>query len=61
MGLIGKLLKTTIDIITLPVSVVVDTITIGGELTDRDEPYTMQHLKAIGKDAIETIEEIEKI
>lgn len=61
MGLIGKLLKTTIDIATLPVSVVADTITMGGELTDRSEPYIMQHLKAIGKDAIETIEEIEKI
>ena len=61
MGLICKLLKTTIDIATLPVSVVTDTITMGGELTDREEPYTMQHLKAIGKDTIETIEEIEKI
>lgn len=39
MGLIGKLLKTTIDIATLPVSVIADTITMGGELIDRDESY----------------------
>lgn len=61
MGLIGKFLKTTIDIAMLPVSAVADVITMGGELTDRSEPYTVQHIKGIAVDIAETIDEIEKL
>ena len=38
MGLFGKLLKTTIDIVTTPIDIVKDAVTLGGTLTDEDEP-----------------------
>ena len=64
MGLFGSLLKTAIDVVSIPVSVVVDVATLGGELTDH-EPYTQQHLRAITKDVVdvgvETIKIVKKI
>ncbi|MBC2887272.1 hypothetical protein H7Q97_17980 [Ochrobactrum sp. CM-21-5] len=33
----------------LPVTVTLDVATLGGELTERDEPYTVTRVKSIGK------------
>lgn len=61
MGLFGKLLKTTIDIASLPVDVVKDTVTMGGALNDEDEPYTIQKLKRLGGDGEEIRDEADRL
>jgi len=45
-GLVGAAVKTAV---VLPVSVIADVATLGGELTDRHKPYTSDALKGIGK------------
>ncbi len=46
-----KLLKVAYDTVTLPVSVAVDAVTLGGALVDRDEPYTVSKVRRIGNEA----------
>ena len=54
MSLFGKILKTTIDTVTLPVDMAKDMATLGGLLTDKKEPHTS---KKIGKisDAVDDL------
>ena len=35
------------DIITLPLAIAKDVITLGGTMTDNDEPYTVEKIKRI--------------
>lgn len=39
-GLLESLAKAAVGVVTLPVAVVADVVTLGGSLTDKDEPYT---------------------
>jgi hypothetical protein len=39
-GFIEDLAKAAVGVVTIPVAVVADVVTLGGALTDRDEPYT---------------------
>ena len=39
-GLLESLAKAAVGVVTLPVTVAADVITLGGALTDKDEPYT---------------------
>jgi hypothetical protein len=39
-GFIEGLAKAAVGVVTLPVQVVADVVTLGGALTDKDEPYT---------------------
>ena len=44
----GNLLKAVVGIVVeTPVSLVADVITLGGTLTDRDEPYTSEALSKV--------------
>ena len=52
MGFFKKLTKAAVDTVLLPVEVVKDVTTLGGALTDEEEPYTVKRGKKI-KDAIE--------
>jgi len=61
MSIIGKILKTTIDIATIPVSVVADVVTLGGVLTDKEKTYTGKHIKTLANDAVNIYKEIEKL
>ena len=61
MSLLGKLLKTGIDIVTTPISITADLLTLGGELTDNDESYTSKNFKRIAEDSVEIYEEVEKL
>jgi len=54
----GKLLSAAVDIVTLPVSVAVDAITLGGALVDRDEPYTVSKARRIGNEVGKAIEKL---
>lgn len=39
-GMLESLTKAALGIVTIPVGVVADVVTMGGALTDKDEPYT---------------------
>ena len=41
-NILTGLTKAVVGVATLPVDVVADVVTLGGTLTDRDEPYTMR-------------------
>ena len=51
MSLFGKLVRTTINVVTLPVAVVKDAFTIGGIATEQRKPYTVQKLQQIKDEA----------
>jgi len=45
-GILGDLTKSIVGVvIETPISIVADVITMGGALTDKDEPYTSTALK----------------
>jgi len=48
-GLLESLAKAAVGVVTLPVTVVADVITLGGALTDKDEPYTSRAASDIVK------------
>jgi hypothetical protein len=51
MGLFGKIVKTAVNVATLPVAVAKDVVTLGGVSTDQKQPYTAQKLQQIKDDA----------
>jgi hypothetical protein len=51
MGLFGKLIQLGVQVVTAPVPIVKDVVTLGGALTDKDEPYTATRIKEIGDKA----------
>lgn len=53
MGLFGAIVKTVINVATLPVDIVKDACTLGGAITDQPEPYTVQKLEKIKEEADE--------
>ncbi|WP_160330132.1 hypothetical protein [Rhizobium altiplani] len=50
-----RLIKAAVDVATIPVSVAVDVVTLGGALIDRPEPYTVSKAKRLVKDAGEVV------
>lgn len=61
MSILGSLLKTVIDTATLPVDVAKDVVTMGGAMTERQEPYTVSKLKKIDQDLGEVADDAEKL
>lgn len=46
----GNLLKAVVGVVVeTPIALVADAITLGGSLTDKDEPYTSTALKGVMK------------
>lgn len=41
-GMLESLAKAAAAVVTVPVSVVADVVTMGGALTDKDKPYTAE-------------------
>lgn len=39
-GMLESLAKAAVAVVTVPVAVVADVVTLGGSLTDKDQPYT---------------------
>lgn len=52
MGLFGALIKVGVDTIKLPVSVIKDVVTLGGEMNGHGS-YTAENLEQIKEDAEE--------
>lgn len=40
-GMLESLAKATLAVVTVPVALVADVVTLGGSLTDREKPYTV--------------------
>lgn len=51
MELFGKIVKTAINVATLPVSVAKDVVTLGGVATEQRDSYTSQKLQQIKDEA----------
>lgn len=47
--ILEDLTKAAIGVVKLPVSVVADVVTLGGALTDKDAPYTVENVSEIVK------------
>ena len=39
-GMLESLVKAAAAVVTVPVAIVADVVTMGGALTDKDQPYT---------------------
>ncbi len=50
--------RAAVDVVTLPVSVAVDVVTLGGALVDKDEPYTVTKVKRLAKDAGDVVKSL---
>jgi hypothetical protein len=49
-GMLESLTKAVVGVVVeTPIAVVKDVVTMGGALTDEDEPYTSQSLKKVVK------------
>jgi hypothetical protein len=60
LGLLGKLVETTVDVVTLPVAVAADVVTMGGALNDRERPYTVDKAGRIIKNTVDAVETLAK-
>lgn len=48
-GLIEGLAKAAVGVVTIPVAVVADAVTLGGSLTDKNRPYTADAVSDVVK------------
>lgn len=55
---ISRAVRTTANVVTLPVSIVADVVTFGGELTDRRESYTEAKARRIGRDTSKMLDDV---
>jgi predicted amino acid-binding ACT domain protein len=51
MSIFGKLVRTAINVATVPIAAVKDVVTLGGVVTEQKESYTVQKLKQIKEEA----------
>ena len=61
MGLFKKLIKTSLNVVSTPIDIVKDVATMGGALTDQDEPYTVKKAKKILENTEEVQDEIDNL
>ena len=51
MSLFGKIVRTAVNVATLPLDVAKDVVTIGGKMTGQDESYIEKKLDLIKEEA----------
>ena len=51
MKLFGQIIRTAVNVVTLPVAVVKDIMTLGGIITENGRPYTAVKLQQIKDEA----------
>lgn len=51
MSLFGALVRTTINVVALPVVLIKDIIYLGGSYSNNGRPYTLDHLDKIKREA----------
>ncbi len=59
--MLSGLTKAAVGVVVeTPVAIVADLVTLGGSITERDEPYTTTAVKKVVKNVQESTEEDEK-
>lgn len=53
MKIFGQLVRTVVNTAMLPVAAVKDAVTLGGVLSDQDEPYLAQQIEKLKTEASE--------
>jgi len=53
MGLFGALVRTAVNVVTLPVAVAQDVLTLGGTIDDNPEPHIVEALRRLKDEADE--------
>lgn len=53
MKLFGQIVRTLVNVATLPVAVAKDVFTLGGAVLDEDRCYTSKHLDKLKREASE--------
>ena len=53
--MLGKLFRAVVDVALIPVAVVKDAVTLGGQITDQEKCYTAQKIDDIEEDLDEVI------
>jgi len=49
-GMLGDLIKAVVGVVVeTPIAIIADALTLGGSITDKDEPYTATALKGVMK------------
>lgn len=61
MSIFGKLLKTTLDVVTAPVAVLKDVATLGGAVEGKSTTYTGDKFRQLGKDVEEIRDELDDL
>jgi hypothetical protein len=61
MSIFGKILKTGFDIVTTPIDVAKDVVSLGGVLDGHDESYTAKKLKRLQRDAEDMRDELDDL
>jgi hypothetical protein len=51
MGLFGKLVGLGVNIVTTPVAIVKDVVSLGGSIDNNGKSHTLEHLEKIAEDA----------
>ncbi len=51
MGLFGKIVGLAVNVVTAPVAVVKDVVSLGGAIDNNGNSHTLDHLKKIADDA----------
>ena len=46
-GILESITKAALGVVFSPVSIAADVLTLGGTLTDRDEPYTVDAMRSV--------------
>lgn len=59
MSFLKKVTKLTLDTVTTPLAVAADLVTLGGILTEKDDPYTIEKLRQLAEDWEETCDELD--
>lgn len=60
MSFLGKLASSVVGVVVSPIDVIKDVVTMGGVLSDKDEPYTVTRAKQIANDLTSLPDEINK-
>jgi hypothetical protein len=58
LDFISRTVRTAANVVTLPVSMVADVVTFGGELTDRHESYTESKARRIARDGAKLMNDV---
>ena len=56
-NLFSNVLEGVVKTVALPVSIVADVVTLGGELTDKRDSYTEENLQGIAKTLSKIVKE----